>query len=103
MANRTDILRALREHRPELQAIGVRHAALFGSIARGDADVDSDIDLLVDLAPDEEARGFAYFGRLERIREIASRLLGRKVDLVVAPVRKPHLRQEIDRERIDAF
>lgn len=45
----------------------MRHAALFGSIARGDADADSDIDLLVGIAPDDEARGFAYFGRLERI------------------------------------
>src|SRR5258708_4596803 len=47
-----DILAKLREHEAALKAPGVSHAALFGSRARGDAGPDSDIDILVDIAPD---------------------------------------------------
>lgn len=34
---------------------------VFGSVARGDADERSDVDLLVDL-DEPRPRGFAYFG-----------------------------------------
>lgn len=43
-----DRLRALR---PKLEARGISHLALFGSRARGTARPDSDVDLLVDIAP----------------------------------------------------
>ena len=42
-------LQTLREHRRELGVLGVNHVAVFGSVARGEARADSDIDLLVDL------------------------------------------------------
>ena len=35
--------------RPDLQARGVSHIALFGSRARGDASHDSDVDLMIDI------------------------------------------------------
>jgi predicted nucleotidyltransferase len=41
---RDDILRIAQRH-------GARNIRIFGSIARGDADAESDIDLLVDLEP----------------------------------------------------
>lgn len=42
---RDTVLNRLRERRAELQARGVRHAALFGSLARGDAGPVSDTPL----------------------------------------------------------
>jgi predicted nucleotidyltransferase len=42
-------LHTLREHEAELRALGVRHASIFGSVARGDMHEDSDVDVLVDL------------------------------------------------------
>jgi predicted nucleotidyltransferase len=42
---REEIVRRLRVHRADLEAHGVMHLALFGSVARGDADATSDIDL----------------------------------------------------------
>jgi predicted nucleotidyltransferase len=47
-----DILARLRENQAALKAQGVRHAALFGSRARGDNHPDSDIDILVEIAPE---------------------------------------------------
>ena len=38
-----------REHEAELKALGVEHLYLFGSIGRGDAGADSDVDLLETL------------------------------------------------------
>ena len=46
----------LREKRDDILRIAARHGAsnvrVFGSVARGEADESSDIDFLVDLAPD---------------------------------------------------
>jgi len=45
----------------------VAFAAVYGSIARGDADEDSDIDLLVDLRHDDSDAAAALRRRLERV------------------------------------
>jgi len=50
--DKQDILARLRENEAALKARGVSHAALFGSRARGDNRPDSDIDILIDLAPE---------------------------------------------------
>ena len=44
-----DVLATLRRYEAALRARGVRHAALFGSTARGDNRPDSDIDILADF------------------------------------------------------
>lgn len=48
---RDDVLTVLRQHRAELEAQGVTHAALFGSLARGEQGPDSDIDIMVEIDP----------------------------------------------------
>ncbi|MDO9295140.1 nucleotidyltransferase family protein, partial [Bradyrhizobium sp.] len=48
---RDEIIEKLKERETDLRAQGVAHAALFGSVARGDDNPDSDIDILVDLDP----------------------------------------------------
>ena len=61
----------------ELAAMGVRSVALVGSRARGTAKRESDIDLLVDLAPD------ATFGLIDlvQLEDTLGDSLGRKVDI----------------------
>jgi len=58
--DKQDILAKLRENEAASKARGVRHAALFGSRARGDDrdDSDSDIDILIEIAPDIRGVGF---------------------------------------------
>jgi len=63
---------ALRSCEPELKALGVVSASIFGLVARGDAGPDSDIDVVVRLSNKFSAGGFDYFAQLERC-SIASR------------------------------
>lgn len=93
------VIATLRAHEAELRQAGIRHLSLFGSVARGDARADSDVDLLVDLDP--EARiGLFALGALERR---LGELVGRPVELLPEPVEKPRLKAKIERDRRLAF
>lgn len=69
----------------------VRELGIFGSMARGDAREDSDIDLLVEFQPDAPI-GLFEFDDLER--ELAS-TLDRRVDLVSKRGLKSRVRGEV--------
>jgi predicted nucleotidyltransferase len=94
-----DVIATLQAHEAELQRAGIRHLALFGSVARGEASVDSDVDLVAELDPAARIGLFAL-GALERR---LARLIGRRVDLLAEPIEKPRLRVSIDRDRRRAF
>ncbi|MCU1499869.1 MAG: putative nucleotidyltransferase [Acidimicrobiales bacterium] len=68
---------------------GATNVRVFGSVARGDDTDDSDVDLLVDLAPDVSLVGLAALAR-----ELGE-LLGRVVDVVPASGLKPGLASEV--------
>jgi len=88
----------LREAMPELeQEFGVESLAVFGSVARGDADASSDVDLLVRFRG--EPPGLFEYVRLERH---LSELLDRSVDLVMESALKPRLRDRILAESVAA-
>jgi predicted nucleotidyltransferase len=67
---------------------------LFGSVARGDDGPDSDVDLLVDVAP-----GVGLFA-LGRMRSEAERILGISVDIVPANSLKPDVADRVLAEAI---
>jgi len=54
MMNSQDVLAKLRENESALRARGIKHAALFGSCARGDNRPDSDIDIMIEVDPAAE-------------------------------------------------
>lgn len=68
---------------------GVTRLRLFGSMARGDARDDSDVDLLVDLEPGQS--GLALGGLVLDAQE----LLGRRVDVVTERGLHPALRAQV--------
>ena len=90
------VLTKIAEHRAELTRLGVRSLALFGSTARGEARVDSDVDLLVDFT-----RPVGLFGFLE-VKSFLEHLLGRPVDLVTASALRPDYRDTVLREAVHA-
>jgi uncharacterized protein len=55
-----DALRILKAHESELRRRGVTHAAVFGSVARGEANATSDLDVLIDLDPERPIDLFDY-------------------------------------------
>ena len=61
-----------------LRRYGASHPRLFGSVARGDAEPDSDIDILVDLDPHSGNPLMRISGMSEELSEI----LGVRVDVV---------------------
>jgi predicted nucleotidyltransferase len=98
-----DIIGALRAHEGELKEAGVASLSLIGSVARGDDGPTSDIDVVIRLTDDARNGGFAYFGRIDRLRQRLESILARHVDLITEPVQKERLRREIEKDRILAF
>src|SRR3954453_11674155 len=93
------IISALRAHEQELKQAGVASLSLIGSVARGDDRPDSDVDVVVRLTDDARGGGFAYFGRIARLRGQIESILARPVDLIAEPVQKERLRQAMGRGR----
>jgi uncharacterized protein len=94
-----DILAKLCEHQAALNAKGVSHAALFGSRARGDGRPDSDIDILVEIAPDVPMDVFTYVGIVHSIED----LFPVRVDVSNRVALKPHVRPFAERDAVYAF
>ena len=93
------VIATLREHAAELRQAGIRHAGLFGSLARGEAGPASDIDLVVELDPAARIGLIRLAGLERRLAEI----LGRAVDLLPEPIEQPRIRANVDRDRRRAF
>ena len=86
-AKKPEILRAAKDH-------GAGNVRVFGSVARGDASADSDVDLLVDLEP-----GRSLLDPAALVLELEA-LLGRKVDVAVARGLRSRIRDRVLKEAI---
>jgi predicted nucleotidyltransferase len=86
-AKREEILKVCAEY-------GARNVLVFGSVARGEADEQSDIDFLVDLEP---GRTLLDLGGLQYDLE---QLLGYRVDVVPERGLKPRIRERVLREAV---
>ena len=91
-------LQELRARRDEIERLatsrGARNIRVFGSVARGDTDANSDVDLLVDLDP---GRSLMDLGGLWMDLE---RLLGTKVDVVSARGLRERVRVRVLQEAV---
>ncbi|MDD5371693.1 MAG: nucleotidyltransferase family protein [Anaerolineaceae bacterium] len=74
--------------------MGIRSLSMFGSVARGEATHQSDIDLLVDLEPP------LTFDRYIQAKFYLENLLDCPVDLVMADTLKPRARIAAQQEAI---
>ncbi len=91
-------IQSLREKRVEILQIAAKHGArtirVFGSVARGEEDEKSDLDLLVDM---EEARSLLDLGGL--LLELQD-LLGCRVDVVTEKGLRERIRDRVLKEAV---
>jgi predicted nucleotidyltransferase len=88
----------LREHETELKELGVTHLYLFGSSARGEAHESSEIDLFFD-----HERGKLGLFKLMDVQEAATKILGRKADVMTRHSLHPVLREQIEAAALQVF
>ena len=88
----------LQTKREEILRIAAQYGAynvrIFGSVARGEADSDSDIDLLVDMEPKRSLLDLA--GLLVDLEE----LLGCKADVVPEDSLRKHIKDRVLKEAV---
>lgn len=97
---RDEALAILSELRPQLEARGVVHAGLFGSVARGEAGPRSDVDVVISLTAEKWPSLFNRGGIQVLLEEAFS---GRDVDVLVEPIVPDRLREAVARDRMHAF
>ena len=90
------VLATLRPHAAALTTRGVTELWVFGSVARGKAGPDSDVDLMVAFAPDARP---SLLG-LASLRADLSELLGVTADLVERDALRPAVRAAAEREAV---
>jgi uncharacterized protein len=93
-----NIAERLTSNREMILEIAARHGAhnvrVFGSVARGEARADSDVDFLVDLEPGRSL--FDLGGLLVELEEV----LGCPVDVVTEKSLRDRIRLRVQREAV---
>ena len=95
---REQAIQRLIASEPEIRALGVQRLALFGSVVRSQARLDSDVDLLVQFAP-----GAKTYRRFLALSELLEARLGHRIELVTLEALSPFLGPRILAEAEDVL
>jgi predicted nucleotidyltransferase len=97
--DRAAVIAKLRACEAELKDAGIVRLSLFGSVARGDASLNSDVDLMAEFDPQ---RQFSLLDMV-RLENRLAEILGVPVDLAPARALKNRIRERVAREAVLAF
>jgi uncharacterized protein len=97
--DRWEIISRLRENEAALRKRGVRHAALFGSCARGEERPDSDVDIMIEVHPAARIGVYEYVA----IKDYIAGLFNTRVDVVRRDRLRPLVRPAATGDAIYAF
>jgi predicted nucleotidyltransferase len=95
---RDEAISLLQQHEADLKRLGVEHLYMFGSTARGEARLDSDVDLFFDYQ-----KGKLGVYELMDVKEYASGILGRKTDIMTRDSLHKTLREAIEATAVRVF
>jgi uncharacterized protein len=95
---RDEAISRLRQHEADLRRLGVEHLYMFGSMARGEAKHDSDVDLFFDYQ-----KGKLGVFELMDVKEYAGRILGHKTEIMTRDSLHKTLRQAIEASAVRVF
>lgn len=93
------VMQQLKTTEPELRRRGIAHLSVFGSLVRGEARDDSDIDIAVEIEP---GRSFSLI-RMEDTRLLLEDVLGRSVDLGEIDSFRPAVREAFEHDQVQVF
>ncbi len=96
---RDEALATLRAHEGLLRQRGVLHAAVFGSVPRGEQHEHSDLDIMVEIDPLQTLDIYAYVG----LKRLIGGLFAQPVDVVEAAALKRGLSESARRDADYAF
>jgi predicted nucleotidyltransferase len=99
LMNSSEAIDTLRRSEEALRKRGVRHAALFGSVARGDNRAGSDIDIMIEIDPDARITMFDYV----ELKEYIAALFDEPVDVINREALKSYVRPAATADAIYAF
>jgi uncharacterized protein len=97
--DREQVIAALRAHEQELKNAGIVRLSLFGSVARGDATPQSDVDLMAEF---DNAKEFSILDMVRLENRLAD-ILQARVELAPARALKDGIRERATREAVLAF
>jgi predicted nucleotidyltransferase len=95
-------LTLLRARAAELRRGGILHAAVFGSVARGEEIPGSDVDIMIELDPARRLTLLTYVGLVRQIEALATPL-GRRIEVAQRRRLRPHVRPTAERDAVSAF
>ena len=99
IAERERVLALLRAKEAELRALGVMRLRPFGSLVRGEAGPESDVDLLAE-STNAKSSLIDHVGLVFDLGD----LLSRRVDISTAPwTMRPPMRRRVERDAIEVF
>lgn len=93
----SNVAAVIRGQEAQWRKLGVTRVRIFGSVARGEARADSDIDLLVDFGQE------AGLLDLMRVKALLEKALGRRLDVLTEGALKPPLKGEILADAVDVM
>ena len=94
MTNKEYILSEMQQHKSELHSLGIVKIGLLGSYVRGEQSEKSDIDILIEFAPDKE-----NFDNYMTVYDILENLFkNEKVEIVTKKGLSPHIGPHILKE-----
>ena len=99
MINLDDALKILRQHEADLRARGIRRAAIFGSVSRGQARPESDLDVMIEIDKAAKLTVFDYVA----IKRAVAELFPGPVDVVNGAALKRAVGRSGRRDIVYAF
>jgi len=96
VATKQELIDLIQRHDAEIKTFGVKRLGLFGSFVRNEPKPESDVDLLVEFAPEQKT-----FNNFMDLGFFLEELFGRKVDLLTPESLSPYIGPFILKETED--
>lgn len=96
---REEAIARIKPHEAELRAAGITSLALFGSVARGEARADSDVDLMCEIDSNSRMGLLEFIGVQLQLADF----MQNPVDLVERAAMRPRIREAAESDMVAIF